>query len=105
MIRRPPRSTLFPYTTLFRSERQELAPGRIEVQRTERTGDAFFPEGHGQLPRGLREERPAGIGQTRHRCATQNWGGRTRTSNFPVNSRAVCQLTYTPMPPQPPHTP
>src|SRR2546421_2571114 len=60
MIRRPPRSTLFPYTTLFRSERQELAPGRIEVQRTERTGDAFFPEGHGQLPRGLREERPAG---------------------------------------------
>src|SRR5882672_7311913 len=25
------------------------------------------------------------------------WGGRTRTSNFPVNSRAVCQLTYTPL--------
>ena len=25
-----------------------------------------------------------------------NWGGRTRTSNFPINSRAVCQLTYTP---------
>src|SRR5690242_21219474 len=25
MIRRPPRSTLFPYTTLFRSERQRLA--------------------------------------------------------------------------------
>ncbi len=25
-----------------------------------------------------------------------DWGGRTRTSNFPVNSRAVCQLTYTP---------
>src|SRR3989449_5387871 len=24
MIRRPPRSTLFPYTTLFRSARQEL---------------------------------------------------------------------------------
>src|SRR5260370_11401447 len=24
MIRRPPRSTLFPYTTLFRSRRQEL---------------------------------------------------------------------------------
>src|SRR2546427_5628744 len=25
MIRRPPRSTLFPYTTLFRSERRDLA--------------------------------------------------------------------------------
>src|SRR2546427_11149588 len=29
MIRRPPRSTLFPYTTLFRSpDRQPIAPGR-----------------------------------------------------------------------------
>src|SRR2546425_7238788 len=27
MIRRPPRSTLFPYTTLFRSVRKHLAPG------------------------------------------------------------------------------
>src|SRR2546423_11643447 len=29
MIRRPPRSTLFPYTTLFRSERRQ--PGLVEV--------------------------------------------------------------------------
>src|SRR2546428_9724226 len=30
MIRRPPRSTLFPYTTLFRSlDRMELAPFRL----------------------------------------------------------------------------
>src|SRR2546430_3617834 len=28
MIRRPPRSTLFPYTTLFRSDLEELADGR-----------------------------------------------------------------------------
>src|SRR3712207_6945562 len=27
MIRRPPRSTLFPYTTLFRSQRQRLGMG------------------------------------------------------------------------------
>src|SRR2546426_3629802 len=26
MIRRPPRSTLFPYTTLFRSSRQPISP-------------------------------------------------------------------------------
>src|SRR4051812_11321185 len=25
-----------------------------------------------------------------------NWGGRTRTSNFLINSQAVCQLTYAP---------
>src|SRR3712207_7549266 len=28
MIRRPPRSTLFPYTTLFRSRRRDMADGR-----------------------------------------------------------------------------
>src|SRR3712207_8462982 len=28
MIRRPPRSTLFPYTTLFRSRAHPAAPGR-----------------------------------------------------------------------------
>src|SRR2546422_5646429 len=32
MIRRPPRSTLFPYTTLFRSVRLELAQLRPLVQ-------------------------------------------------------------------------
>src|SRR3712207_6859226 len=32
MIRRPPRSTLFPYTTLFRSERHDRrAPGVLEA--------------------------------------------------------------------------
>src|SRR5258708_12073564 len=29
MIRRPPRSTLFPYTTLFRSERQRVGRERV----------------------------------------------------------------------------
>src|SRR5438093_5694389 len=31
MIRRPPRSTLFPYTTLFRSPRPPVLPGRRHV--------------------------------------------------------------------------
>src|SRR5260221_4656779 len=31
MIRRPPRSTLFPYTTLFRSRRPTFAPKRDAV--------------------------------------------------------------------------
>src|SRR2546425_8574678 len=33
MIRRPPRSTLFPYTTLFRSQR--VTPARLVVERVE----------------------------------------------------------------------
>src|SRR3712207_7083649 len=36
MIRRPPRSTLFPYTTLFRSRR--AAPGRIARDNTAQKG-------------------------------------------------------------------
>src|SRR5258707_9639511 len=33
MIRRPPRSTLFPYTTLFRSHDQRELPGVVELVR------------------------------------------------------------------------
>src|SRR2546425_1591005 len=32
MIRRPPRSTLFPYTTLFRSERGDCVSGVYQVE-------------------------------------------------------------------------
>src|SRR2546421_3074228 len=40
MIRRPPRSTLFPYTTLFRSLTGKLRAGRnrLAVRVTDRTG-------------------------------------------------------------------
>src|SRR5229473_3875949 len=31
MIRRPPRSTLFPYTTLFRSQAQHRTPGAKKI--------------------------------------------------------------------------
>src|SRR2546430_10387458 len=31
MIRRPPRSTLFPYTTLFRSRRPQVSTGRASI--------------------------------------------------------------------------
>src|SRR2546430_13555456 len=47
MIRRPPRSTLFPYTTLFRSVRDQLGRAAADVyddrSRLER---ADAPEGH-----------------------------------------------------------
>src|SRR2546428_8100561 len=35
MIRRPPRSTLFPYTTLFRSEDEEAREHRLPERRRE----------------------------------------------------------------------
>src|SRR3712207_6975108 len=46
MIRRPPRSTLFPYTTLFRSSSPSCPPrgrGTCGSARTRRTCDPPFP--------------------------------------------------------------
>src|SRR3712207_8699515 len=51
MIRRPPRSTLFPYTTLFRA-RKSRAPGLAAslvddvVGGAEQVGDLVVPVGH-----------------------------------------------------------
>src|SRR2546425_13006361 len=61
MIRRPPRSTLFPYTTLFRSVRGDAAgagrraPVRPRVGPALQLGGRAAPEGH--LPALAREVR------------------------------------------------
>src|SRR2546430_8960252 len=49
MIRRPPRSTLFPYTTLFRSPLQHLAVGQLgqpPVNRLVEAQLAFLDQDH-----------------------------------------------------------
>src|SRR3712207_8650775 len=57
MIRRPPRSTLFPYTTLFRSLRllDEVAPlrlsqGLLVVELAQRVGLVGMEMDHGRPP-------------------------------------------------------
>src|SRR2546430_5980644 len=63
MIRRPPRSTLFPYTTLFRSpllpadarSGREL-PGRFEYQRAVHAVAFLSPSGGGPVRRLVRSE-------------------------------------------------
>src|SRR5256885_11675621 len=55
MIRRPPRSTLFPYTTLFRSDgrfEQPAAVDRTQDERRDRAGDA------GRVRQDQRREEP-----------------------------------------------
>src|SRR5260221_14564666 len=46
MIRRPPRSTLFPYTTLFRSVPAETMAGETRVAATPETVKKLRAQGH-----------------------------------------------------------
>src|SRR3712207_7423333 len=66
MIRRPPRSTLFPYTTLFRSER----PGRHHDERLGRLAPRLGEgQGRGRGVRAVQAEPrdPHEVGQCRSR--------------------------------------
>src|SRR2546429_6457260 len=53
MIRRPPRSTLFPYTTLFRSHGKQKAatPCQKDQQRSHLRGHRLAPGGARQIDR------------------------------------------------------
>src|SRR3712207_7613092 len=68
MIRRPPRSTLFPYTTLFRSQEQRRRRsgrpprGRDDVQERRGVAQHAMAEDHQRVARRVaaRVEQPAG---------------------------------------------
>src|SRR2546430_13392353 len=59
MIRRPPRSTLFPYTTLFRSEEERVQPtrGRTHGRGAGSVAAERKPDAEDQAAHGLRPER------------------------------------------------
>src|SRR2546426_8936546 len=74
MIRRPPRSTLFPYTTLFRSL-------------------ADPPPGERAHSRGYRAQaRPAGEKARRHRRSSQQHRSEEHTSELQSPCNIVCRL-------------
>src|SRR3712207_7110706 len=64
MIRRPPRSTLFPYSTLFRSFEAEVSHGGCAPQEVDRSAD-------------------------RRTSAAHLWGGRTSITERELPRRAV----------------
>src|SRR2546430_13610906 len=98
MIRRPPRSTLFPYTTLFRSPtslRGELGAGGAALESGGGEGrdqeDAAAP-GQGLPGAG------AGRGGQQVRADAVDYGGGGRseehTSELQSQSKLVCQLLH-----------
>src|SRR5258705_9479350 len=85
MIRRPPRSTLFPYTTLFRSERNVLREDRKPRQ-------LFRP---GNLPgERQRAARRVAIANRRRRCGSRLHDVRSEehTSELQSLRHLVCRL-------------
>src|SRR2546422_4778944 len=89
MIRRPPRSTLFPYTTLFRSPVVERLSTRGSAPALERTRVTEAGARSLQLVLALLNEAP---------CATiigeRLWaGGRQRKSSQPFTNRRVLRVT------------
>src|SRR2546430_9620311 len=81
MIRRPPRSTLFPYTTLFRSDQRDVRVP-LALQRTRRTPGAY-PGAAAQHDAPLGGEAHPGLLQRR---------SEEHTSELQSQSNLVCRL-------------
>src|SRR5260370_14083976 len=75
MIRRPPRSTLFPYTTLFRSR------SRLNAE-----------IGHRRLHVGLHDRRLRGIGHLTKRLSGSSDRSEEHTSELQSHLNLVCRL-------------
>src|SRR5687768_17901599 len=76
MIRRPPRSTLFPYTTLFRSSlvpvRQRPGPCRRRFRPTERSCSKNCSKKGGSVPQSGRRSRAASMRSEEHTSELQS---------------------------------
>src|SRR3712207_7500669 len=89
MIRRPPRSTLFPYTTLFRSSQLRAGALRLRLLTQRERGDAGqFAARHLQLV--LAVEPRAGLEQTLPRPLVQR--SEEHTSELQSRQYLVCRL-------------
>src|SRR5690348_18088748 len=88
MIRRPPSSTLFPYTTLFRSELLPAALRTLQVAQERVDGVDLLVRGFG-VPGADREER-----QQVHEVVVEQDGDRSEehTSELQSPVHLVCRL-------------
>src|SRR5256885_2632803 len=78
MIRRPPRSTLFPYTTLFRS------PPRESFRLPRRLSFPAWP--------GLQTREGTPDGNRGSRCSPAHWRSEEHTSELQSPCNLVCRL-------------
>src|SRR3712207_7266970 len=82
MIRRPPRSTLFPYTTLFRSMRREFVNDGVPSNVQHRYRMRIC---------GVRRDRKLQIGRPTH-LEFKRWRSEEHTSELQSRQYLVCRL-------------
>src|SRR5690349_24168299 len=85
MIRRPARSTLFPYTTLFRSDREGPARGAGQEPGLRR-GSQHREAPPAPVPDGHRSER----GRRRHRARGDRKSTRLNSSHVEISYAVFC---------------
>src|SRR2546426_8498897 len=97
MIRRPPRSTLFPYTTLFRSPVKGI--GVTAASLLDRPGDVakVLAKGIGRITAPARQviiepELAAKGGPSRHCCRLSCFRSEEHTSELQSPCNLVCRL-------------
>src|SRR2546430_5463244 len=94
MIRRPPRSTLFPYTTLFRS-RCSKGAGRNRTRVTGSRAVAQFGSAldWGSRGRGFKSRQPDQVREHVDRHSDPpDWRSEEHTSELQSQSNLVCRL-------------
>src|SRR2546430_2830207 len=100
MIRRPPRSTLFPYTTLFRSQGKvkgsfDRGDERVEVALIDGGAGEAVLDVHVDVIFAEREERLRAVRLPGHKGAARVLAGRRseeHTSELQSQSNIVCRL-------------
>src|SRR5256885_8673911 len=87
MIRRPPRSTLFPYTTLFRSGKS-FQGQRLRAHRRLREPPTI--EGRRRSPHGRRESRRSETHAPRRSCGLDRKSTRLNSSHLVISYAVFC---------------
>src|SRR3712207_7368664 len=94
MIRRPPRSTLFPYTTLFRSRRadQDVALPRPSVEQRGEPGEHHHVQRHPLAARERRERVDLGLRERERLRRPRVRRSEEHTSELQSRQYLVCRL-------------
>src|SRR5262245_62968466 len=92
MIRRPPRSTLFPYTTLFRSDHNRIVAGNY---RYVRSGDGLSDRTHRHRFEHIRsEEHTSELQSLRHLVCRLLLEKKKNSAHDPAMYRSAYAITF-----------